>query len=55
VRVWTAVAPATAEGLAAELDRRAPACLDEQQRVTYLGEPWAEAAVRATACRRAAP
>jgi WD40 repeat protein len=53
VRIWTPLPPATAEQLAAELERRGPACLDEQQRMTYLGEPSARASERAQACRRA--
>ena len=54
VRVWTPVPPGTADRLSVELDRRAPACLDEPQRRSYLGEPAHEAAARARACRSAA-
>ncbi len=51
VRVWSPFWDATIETLAAQLARRAPACLSEQQRVTYLGESAADAGVRAHACK----
>ncbi len=49
--IWTPRPSATAEDLAAELERRDPACLDEQQRVAYLGEPVRQASERARAAR----
>jgi WD40 repeat protein len=55
VRIWTPSSPATTDSLAAEIERRAPTCLDEQQRVTHLGEPKHEASRRAQACRGTTP
>jgi len=55
VRVWTPLSQAADADPAAELDRRAPACLDAQERRAYLGEPAPEAAARAAACRDTAP
>jgi WD40 repeat protein len=53
VRVWTPASAVSIEALAAELDRRAPACLDEQQRVAYLGEPAQETTAGVRGCRGA--
>ncbi|HWU87395.1 MAG TPA: WD40 repeat domain-containing protein, partial [Kofleriaceae bacterium] len=54
-RVWTPVlVEATVEDLSEELDRRAPACLDEQQRRSYLDESASDASARTRACRSAA-
>jgi WD40 repeat protein len=55
VRIWTPASSTPDADPATELARRAPACLDAQERRAYLGEPAPAAAERATACRQTAP